>query len=278
MFILWNWTPFSDELEDITLDRGRRQGWPNCSWPWLRGHAHREHNRQLVIGRRIKEEKLSHEDGRLEKASARNVTAHYCCKNNVTLRFWFRTRGRVCSCLTQASEQISRWHEGQRALCDLSWFLSCGPCLSLCCWTGPSLVVASRGYYLWCVGFSGGGISSCRAQVLERVRFRSCGSWAHVPLGMWDLPGPGMGAHVPCTGMRILTHRTTREAQACTLDHPAWLASFLWTTSAWNISNQTYSKWALSFTFCSWTHSDFPLMTTMPSFFKDRELWGSSGC
>ena len=66
----------------------------------------------------------------------------------------------------------------------------------------------------------GGGVSSCRAQVLESVRFRSCCSWAYVPLGMWDLPGPGMGARVSGTGRRILTHRTAREAQACTLDHP----------------------------------------------------------
>ena len=42
-------------------------------------------------------------------------------------------------------------------------------------------------------------------------RLCSCGAWALLPNGMWNLPGPGIEPHVPCIGRRILNHWTTRE-------------------------------------------------------------------
>ena len=35
------------------------------------------------------------------------------------------------------------------------------------------------------------GLSSCGSQALER-RLSSCGAWAYLLRGMWDLPGPGL--------------------------------------------------------------------------------------
>ena len=68
-----------------------------------------------------------------------------------------------------------------------------------------SLVAASGGYSsLWCAGFSlrwllllrsmGSrhvGFSSCGLRALES-RLSSCGAWALLLRGMWDLPGPGL--------------------------------------------------------------------------------------
>ena len=70
---------------------------------------------------------------------------------------------------------------------------------------GLSLVVASRGYsLLWCTGLwlrwplllqSTGsrhaGFSSCGTRAPE-LRLSSCGAWAQLLRGMWDLPGPGI--------------------------------------------------------------------------------------
>ena len=95
-----------------------------------------------------------------------------------------------------------------------AWVSVAGRGFSSCGERGPQL---ENNFSCGVRASHGGGISCCRAQVLECVRFRSCGSRAYVALGIWDLPGPGMGTRVPCIGRRILIHRTTREAQDCTL-------------------------------------------------------------
>ena len=70
---------------------------------------------------------------------------------------------------------------------------------------GLSLVAASGGYSsLWCASFSlqwllllwstgsrHARFSSCGSQAPER-RLSSCGAWAQLLRGMWDLPGPGL--------------------------------------------------------------------------------------
>ena len=49
-------------------------------------------------------------------------------------------------------------------------------------------------------------------------RLSSCGLWAQLLHGMWDLPGPGLESwsrariRVPCIGRRIPNHCATREA------------------------------------------------------------------
>ena len=81
-----------------------------------------------------------------------------------------------------------------------------------------SLVAASGGYSsLWCVGFSlrwllllwstGSrrvGFSSCGSRALER-RLSTCGAWAQLPRGMWDLPGPGIEHAPPALAGGFLT-------------------------------------------------------------------------
>ena len=47
---------------------------------------------------------------------------------------------------------------------------------------------------------------------LQTHRLSSCGSWAQLLCGMWDLPRPGARTCVPCIGRQILNHCATREA------------------------------------------------------------------
>ena len=83
---------------------------------------------------------------------------------------------------------------------------------------GLSLVATSRGYSsLQCRGFSlrwllllqsmgsrHRGFSSCGSRALER-RLSSCGAWAQLLCGMWDLPGPGLEPVSPALADRFLT-------------------------------------------------------------------------
>ena len=48
------------------------------------------------------------------------------------------------------------------------------------------------------------GLSSCGLQALER-RLSSCGTWAYLLHGMWDLPGPGLEPVSPALAGRFLT-------------------------------------------------------------------------
>ena len=99
---------------------------------------------------------------------------------------------------------------------------------------GPSPFVASRGYSsLWCTGFSlqwllllwstgarhGGastavarGLSSCGSQALES-RLSSCGAWALLLCGMWDLPGPGLEPVSPALAGGFSTTAPPGESQ-----------------------------------------------------------------
>ena len=102
------------------------------------------------------------------------------------------------------------------------------------CWVfvaarGLSLVVASRGYSsLRCAGFSlwwllllrstGSrctGFSSCGSRALER-RLSSCGAWAQLLHGMWDLPGPGLEPVSPALAGRFLTTVPPGKPPSCT--------------------------------------------------------------
>ena len=81
-----------------------------------------------------------------------------------------------------------------------------------------SLVAASRGYSsLWCAGFSlwwlfllrssgsrHAGFSSCGLRALERW-LSSCGAWASLLRGMWELPGPGLEPLSPALAGGFLT-------------------------------------------------------------------------
>ena len=79
-----------------------------------------------------------------------------------------------------------------------------------------SLIAASRGYsmlrragfslwwllLLWSTGSRCAGFSSCGSQVLE---LSSCGPWAWLLRGMWDLPGPGLEPVSPALAGGFLT-------------------------------------------------------------------------
>ena len=64
-----------------------------------------------------------------------------------------------------------------------------------------------------------GLLSSCgtwapehAGSVVAVCRLFSCGMWAQLPHGMWDLSSPTRDQiHVPCIGRQILNHWTTRE-------------------------------------------------------------------
>ena len=48
---------------------------------------------------------------------------------------------------------------------------------------------------------------------LQMRRLSSCGSWAQLLHGMWDLPRPGLEPVSPALAGRFLNHCATREAQ-----------------------------------------------------------------
>ena len=48
------------------------------------------------------------------------------------------------------------------------------------------------------------GLSSCGARALE-CRLSSCGAWAQLLCGIWDLPGPGFKSVSPVLAGRLLT-------------------------------------------------------------------------
>ena len=90
---------------------------------------------------------------------------------------------------------------------------------------GLSLVAASGGYSsLWCAGFSlrwllllqstGSrcvGFSSCGSEALEH-RLSSCGAWAQLFCGMWDLPRPGLEPVSPALAGGFLTTETPEKS------------------------------------------------------------------
>ena len=76
-----------------------------------------------------------------------------------------------------------------------------------------NLLLASLGLH-WCSGYSLFAVTrlltaSCGAQV-PGCGLSSRGAWALLPLGLRDLPGPGIGTHGPCIARWIANHWTTR--------------------------------------------------------------------
>ena len=68
------------------------------------------------------------------------------------------------------------------------------------------------------------GFSCCGAQalgvqasVLAACRLNSCGAWAYLLWGMWDLPKPGIKP-VSLALQGVFNHSTTREARVWTLN------------------------------------------------------------
>lgn len=123
------------------------------------------------------------------------------------------------------------------ASCSFSALLSWSPVLfcfilamlSLCCWVGFSLVTGSEATLLcgtwsspfgifsccgaWALGHRASvvvacGFSSCSSWTLE---LNSCGAWAKLLHGMWDLRGPGIEPTSALAG-RFLYHWSIREA------------------------------------------------------------------
>ena len=48
------------------------------------------------------------------------------------------------------------------------------------------------------------GLSSCGSEALER-RLSSCGTWAYLLFGMWDLPQPGLEPMSPALAGEFLS-------------------------------------------------------------------------
>ena len=115
----------------------------------------------------------------------------------------------------------------------LSIYLSIYLFIYWLCWVfvfarGLSLVAVSGGHSsLWCAGFllqwllllrnTGSrhtDFSSCGSRALER-RLSSCGAWAQLLRGMWDLPGPGIEPVSPALAGRFLTTAPTGKPPLC---------------------------------------------------------------
>ena len=89
--------------------------------------------------------------------------------------------------------------------------------LDLCCCTGFSLIVASRGYPLAVVcGASHCGSFSCfRALVLGHAGFHSCGAWAYLLHDMWDLPRSETESMSAALAGRFFTTEPSGEPLKC---------------------------------------------------------------
>ena len=71
------------------------------------------------------------------------------------------------------------------------------------------IAVASLCYRAWALGMQDSVVVSCRlsscgSRALEG-RLSSCGTWAQLLRGMWDLPGPGLEPMSPALAGRFLT-------------------------------------------------------------------------
>ena len=72
----------------------------------------------------------------------------------------------------------------------------------------------------------------CGSQALGHTAFSSCGAWAQLLHGRWDLPGPRIEICVPSTSMGIPIHCTTREIPGAVLTRAPYTQiqrqGFLW--------------------------------------------------
>ena len=64
-----------------------------------------------------------------------------------------------------------------------------------------------------------GGFSCCRARVPGRMGFSSCGAWAELPHGMWDLPGSGIEPVSPALPGGFLTTGPPEKFLHCVLNY-----------------------------------------------------------
>ena len=92
----------------------------------------------------------------------------------------------------------------------LRWVLVAARGLSLVAASGDYSSLRCAGFslrwllLLWSTGSRHTGFSSCASRALER-RLSSCGTWAYLLRGMWDLPGPGLKPVSPALAGRFLT-------------------------------------------------------------------------
>ena len=66
------------------------------------------------------------------------------------------------------------------------------------------LCYGARALGMWASVVVAHGLSSCGSQALE-CRLSSCGAWASLLRGMWDLPGPGLEPVSPALAGGFLT-------------------------------------------------------------------------
>ena len=106
--------------------------------------------------------------------------------------------------------------------------------LGLRCCEGFSLLAVSMGYslvgcvgfslrwllLLWRTGFRHEGLSGCStgAQQLQflgsKIRLNSCGTWAYLLCGMWDLPGSGIEPMSPALASGFLSTEPPGKPQS----------------------------------------------------------------
>ena len=78
---------------------------------------------------------------------------------------------------------------------------------------GLSLVAVSGVYSsLRCTGFSLRWLLLLWSTGSRRTGFSSCGAWAQLLCGMWDLPGPGLESMSPALAHRFLTTVPPRKS------------------------------------------------------------------
>jgi len=83
-------------------------------------------------------------------------------------------------------------------------------------------------------------LSWCTASLVVAYRLSSCGAWAYLPCGMWELSSPTRDwTHIPCIARQILNHWATREVSN---SFSFWLFGWLFNTPSilndsvrWNV-------------------------------------------
>ena len=122
----------------------------------------------------------------------------------------------------------------------LRWVFLAARGLSLVVASGATLLLQCAGFslqwllLLWStgsrrMGFSSCGtqLSSCSLRALEH-RLSSCGAWAQLLRGMWDLPGPGIEPMSPALAGGFLT--TAPPGNSCTIQFfKMFMKYFSWT-------------------------------------------------
>ena len=99
----------------------------------------------------------------------------------------------------------------------LCWVFVAAPRLSLVAVSGGCSSLGCVGFSLqWLLllrstGSRHAGFSSCGSRALEH-RLSSCGAWAYLLCGMWDLPGPGIEPVSPAVAGGFLTTEPTGKS------------------------------------------------------------------